>query len=213
LALALSGVAEPGSAAQRSAHPGMASHANAMLAQPFADFSRLRAAFAQAAAAKAAAPMPSRVPMTRRVQSLSDSGPGSLRETLASAVDGDVIDLGDLRGRITLASSLTTSADVTINGPGRDLLTLDGAQQGRVITSNGSLTLSDISITGGSGGGIDGGSPTAGGCLFVQGNLQMTHATISGCSIGDATTPAAYGGGVAVGGMIYAKYTTISTAR
>lgn len=212
LALALSGVAEPGSAATQSMNPGRpgaAPHSDATLAQRSGDFSHLRAAFAHAAAAKAAVKMPSRAPLTRHVQSLSDSGPGSLRETLASAVDGDVVDLGDLRGRITLASSLVTSADVTIKGPGRDLLTIDGAQRGRVITSNGSLALSGVSITGGAV--VDGGSTyVVGGCLFVQGDLHMTNATISGCSIGDATMRNAYGGAIGVGGTAYVKYSTIS---
>ena len=65
----------------------------------------------------------------------AESGPGSLRDALASAVDGDTIDLTDLRNcTITLESgALTTSAAVTIRGPGEADLVIYGANSDRVL--------------------------------------------------------------------------------
>lgn len=151
-----------------------------------------------------------RAPTLRKILSLADSGSGSLREALATAANGDVIDLQGLAGRITLSSPLTTSADVTIKGSGRDLLTLDGGGKGRVITSAGSLSLTDISLTNGRA--TPSGGSTVGGCLYTAGNLNLQNATISGCSVGDAETEMAYGGAVAVGGTAYIKYSTISNS-
>ncbi|MBZ0222214.1 MAG: hypothetical protein K8F35_04220 [Dokdonella sp.] len=202
LALALAGTA---SAAPGTLRPG-ANPARAQSPSLTAlthDFAHFRATMASVQAAHAAAMRPA---TTRSIQTLADSGSGSLREALATAADGDVIDLRKLRGRLTLSESLTTTANVTIKGPGRDLLTIDGARRGRVITSSGSLNLSDVSIANGA---VINGGGNSGGCMFVTGDLTLQNATISGCAVGDETTEAAYGGAIAVGGNAYFKYTTV----
>ena len=142
---------------------------------------RIAATFARGARSTTSK-VPSRAPATRAIHSLADQGSGSLREALATAVDGDVIDLSGLKGTIKLSAALQPSASVSIRGPGEASLTLDGGRHGRVITSQHSLTLSGMRIVNGSGEpGVDGG-PALGGCMYVDGDLNLTHATISGCS-------------------------------
>ena len=53
------------------------------------------------------------------VTNTNDSGPGSLRDALASANDGDTIDATGVSGTILLTSGeLQINQNVTINGPG-----------------------------------------------------------------------------------------------
>ncbi|MEI8259553.1 MAG: hypothetical protein WCJ30_28140, partial [Deltaproteobacteria bacterium] len=64
---------------------------------------------------------------TLTVTSLADSGPGSLRDTLAAAVSGDTIDFSPaiLPGIIDLTSGqLSIDASITIAGPGPERLTV-----------------------------------------------------------------------------------------
>src|SRR5947207_15662731 len=61
------------------------------------------------------------------VTNTNDNGPGSLRQVLADAVDGDIIQFDPaLNGQtITLTSNeLVIDKDITINGPGAELLTV-----------------------------------------------------------------------------------------
>jgi len=158
------------------------------------DLSSVRAALAHYVMPAPKSRAPQRAPMTRAITKLTDAGSGSLREALASAVDGDVIDLGKLRGHLLLSSPLETTAAVTIKGPGRDLLTLDGGGHGRVLQSAHSLTLSHVTIANGS---VSPASALpAGGCLLATGTLYLSNATVTNChTVGD---PVALGGAIAV---------------
>src|SRR6266487_5977579 len=61
------------------------------------------------------------------VTNTNDSGPGSMRQALAVANDGDTIDATGISGVISLTSGeLLVETSVTINGPGADLLAVDG---------------------------------------------------------------------------------------
>lgn len=95
---------------------------------------------------------------TFTVDTLADSGPGSLRQAILDAnVDGvvDVIDFASgLVGTIELASPLpAVTESVIIQGPGAALLTVDANQQGRVLLLAGSdndmFTLEGLTLTGG----------------------------------------------------------------
>lgn len=172
----------PGAMQDRPAPPS--------LAQQTQDYRRFRAVFAELVALPAPVV---RAPTTRRILSLADEGSGSLRDALAAAADGDVIDLQGLSGRITLSRSLTTAAAVTIKGPGRNVLTLDGAGKDRVITSTGALTLSGITLANGR---VLGGN-AAGGCLISATDLTLADATFNDCHTGDSSTATAYGGAIA----------------
>ena len=65
---------------------------------------------------------------TITVTNTNDSGPGSLRQALADAIDGDTVTFA-VTGTITLTSGgLVIDKDVTISGPGADQLSIDGNQ-------------------------------------------------------------------------------------
>ncbi|HKE49252.1 MAG TPA: hypothetical protein VKB52_14405, partial [Rhodanobacteraceae bacterium] len=118
------------------------------------------------------------------VTSCADDGSaGTLRVVLAGAGDGDTVDLGALTcGTITLTQGAVTTAvdNVEIHGPGRDLLTIDGAHADRVVVLSGAGTLgiADVTI-------VDGylAGDYNGGCVRSYGNLALTRTTISGCAI------------------------------
>jgi len=94
------------------------------------------------------------------VTNTNDNGPGSLRQALVNANVGDTIDATGIGGVITLTSGeLPVNNSVIINGPGADLLVVDGNGAGTVfrVMSSGPVTISDLTISnahGGSGGGI-----------------------------------------------------------
>ena len=108
---------------------------------------------------------PARVADTLPVTScLDDSDPGTLRNVLAVASEGDTIDLSALTcSTITLTQgAIDTSAlgdhqlyDVTLQGPGRDALTIDAAGQSQVLvvggfsSSKGTFTANDLTIANG----------------------------------------------------------------
>jgi predicted outer membrane repeat protein len=80
--------------------------------------------------------------------------PDSLRDVIDRAVDGDVIGF-DTDGQFaqprvtTLVEQLTVDKDLTIEGPGREMLTLDGDGETRIIQvlSSSTLAISDITLS------------------------------------------------------------------
>lgn len=83
---------------------------------------------------------------------------GSLRDTITRATDGDVIGF-DIDGQfaeprvITLSAALIVSRSLTIEGPGRDQLVLDGGGEMQVfdVVSSSALTITDMSLVRGMG--------------------------------------------------------------
>src|SRR5438552_3877611 len=64
---------------------------------------------------------------TISVTNIADSGPGSLRDVLSVAADGDTIDASTITGTITLTSGeLLVTNSVDIIGPGPNLLAVNG---------------------------------------------------------------------------------------
>jgi hypothetical protein len=136
------------------------------------------------------------------VTNTNDSGPGSLRQALAIANDGDTIDATGISGVISLASGeLLVQTSVTINGPGADLLAVDGNMASRVFripVSGKAVTISGFTIRNGHAG-------TAGGGIDNENNdtLMITNCTISGSTAG-------LGGGMFNGGPLTIGSTTVS---
>jgi len=162
------------------------------------------------------------------VTNTNDSGAGSLRQALAIANNGDTIDATGIAGVISLTSGeLLVETSVTINGPGADVLAVDGNMISRVFrtpVSGKTITISGFTIrnghAGNAGGGIDnenndtlvitnciisGNTAGLGGGMFNGGPLTIGSTTVSGNS-------AANGGGIynSGGGMATITNSTVS---
>jgi len=134
------------------------------------------------------------------VTNTNDNGPGSLREALVHANVGDTIDATGIRGVITLTSGeLVVNNSVTINGPGADLLVVDGNGTGTVfrVVSMGPVTISRLTISNG--------HASSGGGIF---NVGVGTLTIMNSALSDNT--ADLGGGVYNGGTLKIVNSTIS---
>jgi predicted outer membrane repeat protein len=146
--------------------------------------------------------------LTITVTNTNDSGPGSLRQALAVANDGDTIAATGVSGTILLTSGeLLVNYSITISGPGASNLAVDGYAQGTVfdISSAGPVTISGLTITDGNiGSGINNYSDLTMNTCIVSGNYNggisnYGTLTMNDCTISDNTTDY----GWAVGGGIY----------
>jgi Ca2+-binding RTX toxin-like protein len=99
-----------------------------------------------------------------------DSGAGSLRDAIAVAQNGDTIDLSGVSGTIAFASTIDTTTDLTIKGPGADVLSLDGANSVRLFSTWGTVSIQDLKITHG--------FSYDGGALYAAGNLSLKRVTL-----------------------------------
>ena len=169
---------------------------------------------------------------TITVTNSGDSGMGSLRQALASAVSGDTIQFAHSAfGTISLTSGpLVVATNVAINGPGASKLAINGNNtfQDLLVNANVTAKVSGLTITGGEGptgsryggaGGIlnDGtltvdqcvitkntapGSDQGGG-IFNLGSLTITNSVVSNNSAG-------VGGGIGTTGTLVVKNSTIN---
>jgi len=150
---------------------------------------------------------------TLPVTTCSDDGSaGTLRSVVASATSGDTIDLSQLDcGTISLQDGQIEIDvnDLTVLGPGRDVMTIDGNHTGRIFShiGTGTLTVNALSLQNGRADAAVSSNPSdrtmRGGCVFSLGNLEMTDASVSGCEAVNATGA----GNSAVGGGLYARGT------
>ena len=115
------------------------------------------------------------------VTNTSDSGPGSLRNALAVANDGDTIDATGVSGTILLTSGeLQVTHNVTINGPGAGNLAVNGNTTFRVFENFASnITISGFTITNGFAADNNGG-----GGILNHAGLTLTESSVS-----DSATP------------------------
>ena len=121
---------------------------------------------------------------TTTVINLNDSGPGSLRDTIAGASSGDTIVFNQNLngGTIPLASSLHVTNSITITAAAlSDGITIQGSGTNRVFllstsTSSSTITLNTLTITGGDAG------PNSGGGIYNFGQLVLENSTIMGNS-------------------------------
>lgn len=139
---------------------------------------------------------------TITVTSNADSGPGSLRQAIASAASGDTITF-DNDYTITLASQLDIiNKTVTITGAGHHI-TISGNNAVRVFhvgnpAGSGNLTLDHLNIVNGAHKGNEcaGSEASCGGGLMLE---YLTTATVSNCTF-------ANNDGGLTGGAIYSYY-------
>ncbi len=137
------------------------------------------------------------------VENCDDSGPGSLRAVLASAVNGDIVDMRALEcSLITLSSGeLTTTAPTLQIYGANQTISADG--RSRVIShdADGTLVLSHLTISNGT---VDGTAAalTYGGCVRSAGDVWLQYSTVRDCTI---TPGGAVADGVAEGGAVSAQ--------
>lgn len=150
------------------------------------------------------------------VENCNDSGPGSLREVVAGAGAGDVVDLTGLAcSEITLTSgAIAVAGDLSLAGPGSAALSISGNDASRVIeqTSAGTLTLTSVTLTHGI-------ATDHGGCLYVAGDAVLTDVAVVACTAGSIAAGNANGGGAFVlgnatlTGAVFANDTVEGTLR
>ena len=119
---------------------------------------------------------------TITVTNKSNSGAGSLRQAILDATPGETIDFApNVNGSIQLASPLLLDKNLTINGPGANILGVEGrntpteSRVFNVFTST--VRISDLRISRGFSSGAGGGVTVESG-----GNLTLNNCLISGNS-------------------------------
>lgn len=155
---------------------------------------------------------------TLAVTHCGDSGPGSLRDRIAAAAEGDVVDLRGLACRqVTLTSGpiLIAQRELTVEGAGFDRITISGDYNHPVFRQQqpGVLTLRRMSIQKG----VLRAPLALGGCIYTAGRLELLGVHVHHCSAlgtGPDSTVSA-GGGVYAEGNVDLQYSNIhhNTAR
>jgi len=142
----------------------------------------------------AAVGLPSLRGATITVMNTNDNGPGSLRQAVADAVNGDMINFDpSLNGQLIMltSSQLLINKSITITGPGADQLrvqrnTAIGTPQFRIlyVSSGNTVTISGLAIQGGH---VEG---DIGGGIY---NDQSSILTLNNCEVGGNLAGAAGG--------------------
>lgn len=132
-----------------------------------------------------------------------DDGPGSLRRLVSEAADGDTIDFAITGEILLIGGEINITVDLTIAGPGVDVVSIIAGEQVFRITNNATVTVSGLSIEAAlgaqpAGDGGDGGDGTdgRGGVILNNGNLTLSDCEILG-SVGGG--PGGTGGDGGVG--------------
>lgn len=138
---------------------------------------------------------------TFTVTNLDDAGPGSLRQAIEDAeanagADDIVFDPG-LSGTLTLTSMASLASafpvvreDLTITGPGPDVITVDAAGQGKhflvdSLSDDQALSLSGLTLIGGTSSGTGGAIAVFGGDTLTASEMVLEgNSAISGGAIG-----------------------------
>ena len=118
------------------------------------------------------------LPSTYSVHNLADSGDGSLRQAISDAnahAGSDVIRFAPgLHGTIGLTSGvLSITDDVTINGPGANLVTVSGNKVSQVFAVAAGKTVGISGLT------IAQGNAGTGGGIDNAGALSLNHVILS----------------------------------
>ena len=131
-----------------------------------------------------------------------DSGNGSLRQAVQTGAPGDPIDLTQLTcSQISLTSGrIDVNRDLLIQGPGPDLLAIDGTHTDRVFNQNGNYTLALYGLK------LQHGysNTFGGGCVYSKGPLLLNNTVITSCQVLDFA-----GSGNYLGGAVLANSTLV----
>jgi len=125
-----------------------------------------------------------RAATTLHVANCNDSGPGSLRGVIAHAGSGDLIDLTPAGcDRIELQGQpiAVPQNALRIEGPGRDLMTIDGNRRSSIFRHTGTKTLriAGVSIVRGQHR-ADGNA--LGGCIYSAGRVRLEWSYVHHCT-------------------------------
>jgi hypothetical protein len=177
-----------------------------------------------------------------RCGDVAGKGGYTLRIAIGHAVDGDTVDLSTLPSTCSTITLLAGEISVPVNNltvqaPLDRVITIDGANTGRVFehTGSGLLDLFGLNLQNGNGyGNVGIPSDGLGGCvrstgsLLIQytslsscnasigggahsgGNMSLIHATISGSSAHYKAALGSLGGAAVANGTLLASYSTIS---
>ena len=134
---------------------------------------------------------------TRKVQNCNDSGPGSLRNAVALALDGDTISLAALGcSRILLTGGQieVPQNNLELVGRNRYALTIDANLDSRVFrhTGTGILRFRRVSIANGYVSGLQ----PLGGCIYSLGGVQLFDAQVHHCGLQSFGSFGGYGAGI-----------------
>jgi hypothetical protein len=158
------------------------------------------------------------------VTSGADSGLGSLRDTIAAAPSGSIIEFANKVHSITLATGeLAIAKNLDIEGPGANKLTISGNDASRIfdISAGKTVTIAGITITHGL---ADGNAPvihSIGGGILNEGDVTLSADVLSSNQAVGATndtieintmdlTGVAGGGGVANLGTLAVSNSTFA---
>lgn len=149
------------------------------------------------------------------VTSSADSGPGSLRQAVADASAGDVIEFAPGVERIELAGGeIVVDKDIEIRGPNaaspEEQLVVDANGLSRLFRVAGpvaglmpSVVLSDLAMTGGL---AQGGN---GGAILNEGNLTLLRCSVYGNAASPGPGGGGNGGGIANAGTLRVEASTL----
>jgi hypothetical protein len=141
------------------------------------------------------------------VTNLDNAGPGSLRQAILDTPAGGTVDFQPgLSGTITLTTGeLLINKDLTVAGPGADVLTVSGNVHSRVfdIAATFTVPISGLTIT-------QGVATPVGGGILNAGILTLSRCTLSGNgALGSGISPGS-GGGISNSGTLTVMDSTIS---
>ena len=151
---------------------------------------------------------------------VDDLSQNSLRTLVASAGEGDTIDLAHLPmgcSKITLDSThVPPYIEVSQNklyfeGPGKELLTIDGNGQTSILRHVGIGELHVSGMTVANGKYMNDANPR-GGCIFSAGHVILTDSTVTGCAVSGSGPTIPGGGGVYAAGYLTMKESSVSNS-